>query len=321
MSSSTSSSSSLREWSPIPLLEYDHHYTLPLTTRLLAVLKSDYIHPVLPLIFGTSICGRGDYSPNDEYVTEVRDIAAQFPHIDIFKDDELLICKFTKRIEDRRLCSVAFVLALTPISGRSGSTSEVNRRIVAMRDELKSMKSNVLKESILEVILVLIKWEWSDRCAMALSMLNAGFQFTVPQSRMMWILMSLDDQSYKREVITKLKTERGLWYSIQEMEYNCIAATVDLAIFVLMIKQISIPDTVEDKPWFIKARTKFQLSKEDWTASDVIQFILAQMSIFGIKAVVGYFLTIQQRMIFLEKQSSMILTPDEFLHDIILSVI
>lgn len=309
------------EWSPNPVIHYDFHITLPLTTRLLALLKTSHISPLLISIFGSTICGRGDLHHGVHYTIEAREIAAQFPPISIFPPDSI-IHKFTKAIPDDRYKPVAFILAITGVSGRSVFTASDNVIIVAMRQELEDMDPIVLQKHIFDMILVLIHWEWEDRSKMALSYMNLGFKFTVVQAKVIWLLMASKNLTFRNEVIHLLRKNRGLWYTVEAMNTNCQAAPYDLATFVYFLHSIYYSSSViEEREWMKKVRIKYHLL--DWTTTDVIRYIICLLATsFGTKALVYYYLTTNQLEPFLTEkgEEDCIISPEDFFQDIILLV-
>jgi hypothetical protein len=163
-----------KQWSPYvgPVLD-DIQMTLPLTTKLLALLPTSRIHPLLYYTFGKTICERGEWERNDLFKQEAIQVAKQFPSIEVFK--ETIMFNATKRIrrEDQR--SVIFLLALLGIFGKNKVDGNENVELVAIRMILNEMDPLVLREHVYKILLVLIEWEWLDRCLIAVKVLDAGF--------------------------------------------------------------------------------------------------------------------------------------------------
>jgi hypothetical protein len=229
-----------KQWSPILSSYEDFHITLPLTCRFLALVPQQRIPPVLYSIFGDSICKNGNSQRNDLYIREARDVAAQFPSITVFTDT--IADKITRQINKQVLRPVAFVLGLLSVSGRSELTSEDNAVLVAIRLQLNKMDDNNIHESLLQVILRLVEWEWKDRSKLALSVLDAGFMFNKSQARVIWLTMALCDVDFvRRGVIVKLKQVYGFYQSVEDTLKLTVAAPYDFAVFMMMLQDIEYP--------------------------------------------------------------------------------
>lgn len=310
-----------KPWTPLPLKYEDLHETLPLTCRFLALLPQPKIHPTLIHVFGYSVCERGNAIKNDEYKREARDVAAQFPPISVFKDT--LVDKLTLSIPNEKARSVAFVLALLEVSGRSKLTLNEKVILEAIRLEIRSVPTGELKDKLLTIVLVLIEWEWKDRTQMAIDLLDMGFQFSVHEERLMWCVMAFKDTEYRNRIIEHLRTAYGLWHTREEIEERTVASPYDLAVFVTALSSVGFSEKLADKPWMRRLRKALRMEETMiWTVNDVIHSFFCAVSTFGVAAMISEYLTAEQRIIMLCSglTPGEVLTPEEFIVDILFTV-
>ncbi len=297
-----------RQWSPHSNPYKDIQKTLPLTCRLLALLPATKIHHSLTAIFGASICTRGDDLKNDMYRAEARNVAAQFPPVETFEGS--LLDKVTRDVSNPYLRKVVFVLGLLGVPGRTDVTAEDSIQLKAIKEVLEEEEDT--QELLLEVILCLVEWEFQDRCKIALRCLDPGFKFTKQQARVLWCVMALYDREWVDSgVLDDLQKMYGLWKSDTvpvggkrpgvwaDMRTLSACTSVDLATFVLSLRKLEYEDV--DQPWSLAFRARFKLeNRELWTLTDVVRFMFCLFSPFGYQGMVGYHLTVEQRLAFLQ---------------------
>jgi hypothetical protein len=299
------------DWSPASEICEDVHITLPLTIRFLGIIPSHYIHPIFHKTFGSYICERGVVK-NERYTREVWDVAAQFPRIDHFPEDSLIV-KMTKDIEDKRIRASTFVLALTTVKGRMALTKSEHGGLVAMRLVLKELPSIELIDQLYLIVLRLIKWEWDDWLVKNLLLLDVGFKFTKRQSHMIWLVLTLSNDEYKTKVIELLRDERGLYQTTNELVTRCEVAKVDVVTFTLLLRLLTFPSELEQKSWLQAFRLKVNMTEEYFTTDEVIKYMLTKSSTFP--HVDMEMLTVDQ--LTLQFDLKTVITPEEFCHDLI----
>ncbi len=327
----TTTSRVVREWSPLPLMYKDLQRTVPLTCRFLTLIPPGRIHDVLQSIFGSVICTRGENRPNEAYKNEARDVAAQLPSIEVFKD--LLVDKLTRGVVNPHIRKVIFVLALLGVPGRTSLTSEDNTELVAVKQIINEMDPLLLKNSLFNFMFCLIEWELMDRCKMAIKTIDIGFKFTDKQAKVIWCMMALQDCDYvDKQVLPLLRDSYGLWQSDlthtdqwKDLRTLSRASAVDLATFVLTMWELDFDSNEKEPPWLLELRTLFDCEDStEWSRSDVMRFFFASYSSHGYRAMAGYHLTIEQRVLFTTEGKNQLVevfpSPLVFIQDVIFKV-
>lgn len=256
-------------------------------------------------------------------------MAAQLPPVETFKD--LLVDKLTRGVDNPHIRKVIFVLALLGVPGRTSLTADDNTELVAVRQIINELDLPLLKDSLSEVIFKLIEWELRDRCKMAIKTIDLGFKFTQQQAKVIWCMMALEDCDYvNKQVLPLLRDSYGLWETdlvpnqFKDLRTLSRASPVDLATFVLLLWELGFSGKEKEPESLGRLRTLLECEDlTEWSRSDVMVFFFALFSSHGYKAMAGYHLTIEQRILFTgrKKQLSEIFpSPLSFVQDVILAV-
>jgi hypothetical protein len=250
------------------------------------------------------------------YSTECHLVSNSFPPLSVFEGTIVEKLTAAYKGENRPSC---FVHVVCSVKDKQWTT---DHELAFYQAAVNIVREMDMKAPMYEVVMRLIRWEWSDRVRLALQIINLGYKFTEEQSSVCWCVLAMNDELYHTRIIHRLRSKYGLWHDEEEMKLRTRVAPHDLATFLIILHRgwTLREHVVVEQEWYRTFRDVFAI--QNWPFIQVIRLLLCVQSSFGHQAIQHLYLTPSQRQTY-EKymQKTWITNTDECVDTLVLAAV